>query len=114
VADPAVQAALLEVAASASPAGSSKRLWRDAAEAFRLAGDLVGAARAGRHGSSEPLTDREVQVFSLIGDGRSSSAIAERLGIAVVTVEDHVRAVLRKTGARSRTEAAVLAAQRRR
>lgn len=58
--------------------------------------------------SSEPNTDglttREREVRELVQQGLSDRAIAERLVIAVKTVEKHVGAVLRKTGAHSRSE----------
>jgi DNA-binding NarL/FixJ family response regulator len=112
--DPAVRAALFEAAAASSPPSASRRLWRDAADEHRAGGDLAAAARAARNGTSEPLTDREVQVLALMGEGLSNASIADRLAIATTTAEDHVRAVLRKTGARTRIEASVLAGQRRR
>jgi signal transduction histidine kinase/DNA-binding NarL/FixJ family response regulator len=57
------------------------------------------------------LTAREIEVRALVQQGLSDRAIAERLVIAVKTVEKHVGAVLRKTGAHSRSE--LIAASRR-
>jgi signal transduction histidine kinase/DNA-binding NarL/FixJ family response regulator len=54
--------------------------------------------------SAEGLTAREREVRALVEQGLSDRAIAERLVIAVKTVEKHVGAVLRKAGARSRSE----------
>jgi DNA-binding NarL/FixJ family response regulator len=53
-----------------------------------------------------PLTDREREVRSLMEQGLPDKAIAERLMLSVKTVEKHAGAVLRKTGARNRTELA--------
>jgi signal transduction histidine kinase/DNA-binding NarL/FixJ family response regulator len=50
------------------------------------------------------LTAREREVRALVERGLGDRAIAERLVIAVKTVEKHVGAVLRKTGTRSRAE----------
>jgi DNA-binding NarL/FixJ family response regulator len=50
------------------------------------------------------LTAREREVRALLHEGLTDRAIAERLVIAVKTVEKHVSAILRKTGARNRTE----------
>jgi DNA-binding NarL/FixJ family response regulator len=61
--------------------------------------------------NAEGLTAREIEVRALIQLGLSDRAIAERLVIAVKTVEKHVGAVLRKTGAHSRSE--LIAASRR-
>jgi signal transduction histidine kinase/DNA-binding NarL/FixJ family response regulator len=52
------------------------------------------------------LTPRERQVRALVEEGLSDKLIAERLVISVKTVEKHVGALLRKTGAHSRTEVA--------
>lgn len=49
-----------------------------------------------------PLTARERQVFGLLREGLSNKEIAERLGIAVVTVKLHVRSVLRKKNCTTR------------
>ena len=64
--------------------------------------------------SAAPLTDREREVRSLMEQGLPDKAIAERLVLSVKTVEKHAGAVLRKTGARNRTELAALAAVRSR
>lgn len=58
----------------------------------------------GRH-----LTEREREVRCLMEQGMPDKAIAERLVLSVKTVEKHAGAVLRKTGARNRTELAALA-----
>jgi signal transduction histidine kinase/DNA-binding NarL/FixJ family response regulator len=50
------------------------------------------------------LTDREREVYQLVRRGLRDKQIAERLVISVKTVEKHVGAMLRKTGARNRTE----------
>jgi signal transduction histidine kinase/DNA-binding NarL/FixJ family response regulator len=58
-----------------------------------------------------PLTDREREVRSLMEQGLPDKAIAERLTLSVKTVEKHAGAVLRKTGARNRTELAARSAR---
>jgi DNA-binding NarL/FixJ family response regulator len=57
-------------------------------------------------GSRAPLTDREREVRFLMEQGLPDKAIAEKLMLSVKTVEKHAGAVLRKTGARNRTELA--------
>ncbi|WP_158564211.1 GAF domain-containing protein [Jiangella anatolica] len=57
------------------------------------------------------LTGREREVRGLLERGLRDKQIAERLGISVKTVEKHVGAVLRKTGASSRTEVAARASR---
>ncbi|WP_224390566.1 LuxR C-terminal-related transcriptional regulator [Pseudonocardia sp. ICBG1293] len=49
------------------------------------------------------LTVREREVRELVEQGLADKQIATRLAISVKTVEKHVGAVLRKTGARNRT-----------
>lgn len=58
---------------------------------------------------SEPLTAREADVLRLLAAGRRNMEIAAELSVSVNTVEFHVRHVLAKLGARSRTEAALRA-----
>lgn len=65
----------------------------------------------GRLDDTEPrtLTQREREVLDHIVDGASNRAIASRLGISEKTASVHVSNLLRKLGAASRTEAALLA-----
>jgi signal transduction histidine kinase/DNA-binding NarL/FixJ family response regulator len=56
---------------------------------------------------SATLSARERQVLGLLERGRSDRQIADALSISVKTVEKHVGAILRKTGATNRTEAAL-------
>jgi len=55
------------------------------------------------------LTPRQRQVLQLLGDGRTTGKIASELGIAEETARNHIKAVLRALGARSRLEAVVAA-----
>ncbi|MFY1693856.1 LuxR C-terminal-related transcriptional regulator [Solwaraspora sp. WMMA2101] len=57
----------------------------------------------------ELLTGRERDVLRLVAQGEPTRRIAGQLGISTETVETHVRAGMRKLGARTRTEAAALA-----
>lgn len=57
------------------------------------------------------LTQREREVLALLVDGLSNAQIAEQLTISPATVKYHVRGVLNKLGAASRTEAVSLAWQ---
>ena len=61
----------------------------------------------------DALTDREREVRGLMEQGLPDKVIAERLVLSVKTVEKHAGAVLRKTGARNRTELAALASRSR-
>jgi DNA-binding CsgD family transcriptional regulator len=93
--------------------------------AEQLAGDaglvvLLGRARRAlrRHAvrretrgrrAGDELTDRERDVLRLVAQGEPTRRIAGQLGISRETVETHIRAGMRKLGARTRTEAAALA-----
>ena len=57
----------------------------------------------------ESLSNREREVYFLLGDGLRSRDIARRLFISESTVKVHLRHIYEKLGVRSRTEAAVLA-----
>lgn len=51
---------------------------------------------------SEPLTDRELDVVTLVAAGRTNAEIATELFIAPGTVKNHVAAIQAKLGARNR------------
>jgi DNA-binding NarL/FixJ family response regulator len=56
------------------------------------------------------LTGRQLEVLSLLADGRTNAEIADELVVSLRTAEHHVAAVLRKLGARDRRQAARRAA----
>jgi DNA-binding CsgD family transcriptional regulator len=57
--------------------------------------------------AADGITSREADVLRLVADGLANKQIAARLRLSPRTVEKHVESLLRKTGARSRTELAV-------
>jgi DNA-binding NarL/FixJ family response regulator len=58
---------------------------------------------------SEPLTEREMDVLTLLAEGLTNRAIGIELDISDHTVKFHVNSLLTKLNAQSRTEAAVRA-----
>jgi DNA-binding CsgD family transcriptional regulator len=68
----------------------------------RALGGEVEATRA----PPDDLSWREVEILRLVAAGKSNREIGEELFISGHTVANHVRNILRKTGASNRTEAA--------
>jgi DNA-binding NarL/FixJ family response regulator len=66
---------------------------------------------AERTAEAAHLTGREVDVLRLMGNGDSNKVIAATLGITLDTTKKHVRNVIDKMQAHSRTHAAIIAAQ---
>jgi DNA-binding NarL/FixJ family response regulator len=62
--------------------------------------------------SSAALTSRELQVLALLARGWQNKAIARELCMAVGTVKAHMKMLLAKLGAGSRTEVVSIALQR--
>jgi LuxR family transcriptional regulator, maltose regulon positive regulatory protein len=57
------------------------------------------------NGVPDPLSDRELTVLRLLGGTLSRRDIGRELGISTDTVKSHVRAIYRKLGVSSRSEA---------
>jgi DNA-binding NarL/FixJ family response regulator len=72
----------------------------------------VAASLVAKSLTRTPLTMRESEILRSIASGMSNKVIASELNIALGTVKAHARAILDKLGARSRTQAIVIAAQR--
>jgi DNA-binding NarL/FixJ family response regulator len=62
---------------------------------------------------TEPLTERELEVLSIVGHGRSNKEIATALGITERTARTHVSNILGKLDLQSRTQAALYAVERK-
>jgi DNA-binding NarL/FixJ family response regulator len=61
----------------------------------------------------EALTERENEILQLIVEGKGNKEIADGIGLAQGTVKNYVSRILEKLNARSRTELAVKALNRR-
>ena len=70
------------------------------------------AARLATSLATEPLTEREGQVLTLLTDGLCNKHIASQLDISVGTVKAHLRSAFDKLGVHSRTEAILIAERR--
>ena len=77
----------------------------------RAIGDALGETAAGEPAArpaddGHPLTERELQVASLVAEGLSNRDIAERLTIAKRTADSHIEHILTKLGYSSRAQIA--------
>ena len=73
-------------------------------------GDLTSSlAQPGTHETStrleDPLSERELEVLTLLASGKTNSEVAGELFVSVGTVKSHTGNIYRKLGARNRAEA---------
>lgn len=80
----------------------------DAAIASRMVAGRTGGS-TGTPESTDPLTERELEVLTLVARGHSNKDIARELWLGESTVKTHVSHVLRKLGAPDRTSAVLTA-----
>ncbi len=109
-----------------------KRAMKAGAQAYTLKGnvrkdllDTIRAVRAGRkfihaevaaelatHAADDALSEREIEVLSLIAAGNSNKLVADQLAISEDTVKGHVKSILSKLGVNDRTHAVTAALKR--
>jgi DNA-binding NarL/FixJ family response regulator len=109
-----------------------KRAMQAGARAYILKGnvrrdllDTIRAVRAGKkfihaevaaelasHAVDDSLSEREVEVLSLIAAGNSNKLIANQLSISEDTVKGHVKNILSKLGVNDRTHAVTVGLKR--
>ena len=56
------------------------------------------------------LSDRELEILSWLKEGAQNKVIARNLAVTEGTIKVHVKAILKKLGAKNRTQAAMMAA----
>ncbi|MDX2188209.1 MAG: response regulator transcription factor [Opitutaceae bacterium] len=81
---------------------ASGRRYLTAAVGSRLANQFEG----------DRLTDRQQDVLRLMSAGKANKEIADVLGVSEGTVKTHVKAILEKLAAKSRTDAVMIAEKR--
>ena len=72
-------------------------------------GAVVRVSRSPLGDQLSTLTGREREILELLADGHRAQTIAAELELSVLTVRNHIRAILRKLGCHSQLEAAALA-----
>jgi DNA-binding CsgD family transcriptional regulator len=87
----------------------------------RIAAESISNARRFDQGETRPdnsdwnpfdgLTEREIEIITLIAEGLSNREIAGRLFLAEKTVKNYVSAILGKLGMQRRTQAALYASE---
>jgi DNA-binding NarL/FixJ family response regulator len=70
----------------------------------QLLGRMVDSKASVREPSINDLTDRELQVFELIGQGKSTREIAESLHLSIKTIESYREHIKNKLSIRNATE----------
>jgi DNA-binding NarL/FixJ family response regulator len=109
-----------------------KRAMTAGAQAYILKGnvrkdllDTIRAVRAGKkilhpevaaelatHAADDALSEREIEVLSLIAAGNSNKLVADQLSISEDTVKGHVKNILSKLGVSDRTHAVTVGLKR--
>jgi DNA-binding NarL/FixJ family response regulator len=70
----------------------------------RMLNTLAGGRSTGAASPIEALSDRELDVFSLIGQGHGTRPIAEKLHLSVKTIESHRAHIKEKLNLQTATE----------
>jgi DNA-binding NarL/FixJ family response regulator len=79
--------------------------------AQRILRRMSGGTRSRADGGIELLSDRELQVFELVGQGKTTGEIAKSLHLSPKTVETHRQRIKGKLGIDSGTKLLIRAAQ---
>ncbi|MCI3931600.1 response regulator [Streptomyces sp. AN091965] len=87
----------------------TRRLLDAFADQLPSGGASGSRADPAKHPLLASLTDRELQILTVIGQGWTNTEISARLHLAESTVKTHVGRILAKTGARDRVQAVILA-----
>lgn len=93
--------------AEAIRAAAQGEIYLNRRAASRILQKVAGGHGAGRSGSEpglEDLTDREMAVFQMLGQGKPTEEIAERLNLSRKTVETYRRRAKEKLGFETVTE----------
>lgn len=75
------------------------------------AGILVALTRGRAADPLEELTEKELEILKLVGEGLTNREIGQRVHLAEKTIKHYISNILQKLQVRSRVEAALLAAR---
>ncbi|NJB98194.1 DNA-binding response regulator [Sphingomonas sp. ABOLD] len=64
------------------------------------------------HSAEEPLSDREVEILTLVSAGKANKLVAHELRVSEQTVKAHLRTIFQKLGVSDRTQAVTTALRR--
>jgi DNA-binding NarL/FixJ family response regulator len=67
----------------------------------KILGNLAAGKEAKSVFSLDRLTDRELEIFSLVGEGLSTRKMADKLSLSIKTIEAHIAHIKRKLGTES-------------
>jgi DNA-binding NarL/FixJ family response regulator len=70
-------------------------------------------SRTSPHAPSDELTKQDFEILDLIAEGKTNKQIAQQLFMSPHTVKNRVTKIMSKLGASGRTQAAIMASQRR-
>lgn len=90
---------------SNAPCGQIAQAIKAAASGLTVFDGSLAPLASADEAMPEPLTPREAEVLQLLADGLGTKDIASGLGISEHTIRFHIRSILGKLGAASRTEA---------
>ena len=77
--------------------------------AAKVVAEFARLTKRSTESTTEPLSERELEILRLIGHGASNREIADALFLAEGTVKNHVTNILGKLEVRDRTQAALKA-----
>jgi DNA-binding NarL/FixJ family response regulator len=83
----------------------------DPSVAGKLLSQVSGSNNKAATLITSKLTDREVEVLTLLARGLSNENIAKQLFLSEGTIRNHVTSIISKLGVSDRTQAALIAAQ---
>jgi DNA-binding NarL/FixJ family response regulator len=85
----------------------------EAAVSMEILGRLLPRAGRPHQSLGDDLTARELQILSMLADGRTNARIADDLHLSVNTIRNYVQVILTKLNAHSKLEAVATAIRER-